>query len=382
MLGASAFLGTGSGAVANPPAATIDAVDYFSGRAIPNVTIAIDGAAIASASGQGQLTPGAGLHSLTVAAAGYATYNGALQWPRGTATRSVALFPVSRVLRAWLAQINADRAANGGSPVALDDMLTIAAYDHAVDMGTRGYFAHFDPHGFAPTTRSLLLGSMMMGAENIAAGYGTWHDAEASFMSERSRLPDRDAADCADERAAAAGHYCNIVWSSHNWVGLADVNVPGSPYGTYYDQEFGDLYGRYDISVPQLSAIGSTVSLDLAPASGASTRATALGVMHAPVAISIATLNADPTCSSRCPAADAVYPAQRALSTRADRVALTPSASELYFVAQYTNVTTYVGAGSWSIAFPSGTIMPDRYTSASYEVTDAATREAAGKTSP
>ena len=65
-----------------------------------------------------------------------------------------------------LALVNADRQANGAPAVQLDDWLTIVAWDHAVDMAVQGYYAHFDPHGLAPTTRSLLLGSMVMGARS------------------------------------------------------------------------------------------------------------------------------------------------------------------------------------------------------------------------
>jgi len=366
------------------PGTTIALTDYFSGAPVTGATVIVDGVAT-SASGTLHLTPSAGLHTLSVTASGYATYNGALQIGSATAiaTRTITLFPVNPLLAQWLAQVNVDRAAAGEPPVALDDMLTIAAFDHASDMGVRGYFAHFDTHGFAPTTRALLLGSMLMGSENIGAGYASWNDVESAFVAERQLLPNQTEADCATAASAATDHYCNIAAPAHNWVGLAIVAVPGSPYGTYYDQEFGDLYGVYDTTaISPLAALGSTVSLELAPANGAAFLSATIATMPAPVPIPIATLNADPACSSQCPPQDQLYPTPSAGTSSGSPVQLTLTTNQLDFVAQNVSTSTYVGAGSWALTWAGGTVTPDRYANLADDVTSADRAAASTRRAP
>jgi len=237
-------------------------VDYFTGAAVTATTTTVDGGT--AAGGPSCLSLGDGVHPVSITAPGYATYNGAIQVPGGAQSRTVSLFPVTASLAGWLALVNADRQANGVPPVGLDNGLTIAAWDHAVDMGLKGYYAHFDPHGFAPTTRSLLLGSMIMGSENLDVGEATYSDAEAAFVAEKQQLPNHAQSDCVNDDKLA-GHYCNLVWTQHNWVGLAIASVPGSPWVMYYDQEFGDLYGYYDTTVlaPE-PALGTSAQLTLA----------------------------------------------------------------------------------------------------------------------
>ncbi len=322
-------------------------VDYFTGAPVTAAATA-DGASAGSGSSL-CFAVGTGLHPVAITASGYATYNGAIQVPGGATHRTVHLFPVGASLQGWLSLVNSDRAANGAGPVQLDNGLTVAAWDHAVDMGTQGYFAHFDPHGLAPTTRSLLLGSMLMGAESCAAADSTYVEAESSFMAEKSSLPDQSASDCAQDDSLA-GHYCNIVWASHNWVGLAIADVPGSPYGTYYDQEFGDLYGYYDTTVlPAEPAIGAGGSLSMLPASGQTYADAYFATMPVPTPISIATLNADPTCASSCPANDQWYPSTttQALGTLAP---FSPdlSQNQIVFAAIYTNEPAFVGAAAYA----------------------------------
>jgi uncharacterized protein YkwD len=364
---------------------TIALSDYFSGAPVSGASVIVDGVATAAAAGALHVTPAVGLHTLAVTAPGYATYNGALQVTSTmtVATRNIALFPVSPLVAQWLAQINVDRAAGGEPAVALDDMLTIAAFDHATDMGVRGYFAHFDTHGFAPTTRALLLGSMLMGSENIAAGYASWSDAESAFVAERLLLPNQTQADCATAASSATDHYCNLAAPSHNWVGLAIAAVPGSPYGTYYDQEFGDLYGVYDTTaITPLATLGSSLSLDLAPANGASFLSATIATMPAPVPIPIATLNADPACATSCPPQDRLYPATVAGSGSGSPAQVTLSTNQLEFVAQNVSVSTYVGAGSWALTWPGGTVSPDRYTDADDDATSADRSAALARRTP
>jgi uncharacterized protein YkwD len=361
-----------------PPQQTVpvSVVDYFTAQAVGAANVSIDGAPAGR-------SLAAGLHTLVVTAPGYATFNGAIQIPAGAPNRTIKLFPVSPSMAAWLAQINADRAANGASAVQLDDMLTIAAYDHAVDEATQGYFAHFDPHGFSPNTRSLLLGSMMQGLEDIAAGYPTWSDAEAAMMAERTALPHQDAADCQTSSEDLAGHYCNIVWPTHNWVGLALLAAPGgaTQYGTYYDQEFGELYGRYDTTVPPTQA--STGTLLFAGANGSTLATGYVATLPPPAPISIATLNADPRCTSMCPAADQWYPTATNADFSADSWPFTSAlgSTQLTFPELYTNVGgLFDGVAVDAVAWPGGTVTPNAYGSSSWNVTTSAARYPASAT--
>jgi hypothetical protein len=351
----------GTSAACAPGAVSVDVVDYFTAAPVDAHATA-DG----SSAGAGSslcFDVGTGLHPVVITAPGYATYNGAIQVPGGATKRTVHLFPVGASLAGWLALVNSDRQANGAPPVQLDNGLTVAAWDHAVDMGTQNYFAHFDPHGFAPTTRSLLLGSMLIGAESCAAGATTYQEAESEFMAEKSSLPNQSPSDCAQDDSLA-GHYCNLVWASHNWVGLAIVDVPGSTYETYFDQEFGDLYGYYDTTVlPPEPSLGASGSLSLLPSAGFSFSDEYVATMPAPSPIPIATLNADPTCASSCPATDEWYPDG---GTDVGGAAPSPvqppfTTSQLVFVAMDSNASTFEASSAWAAFWPGGTVMPESY---------------------
>lgn len=345
-------------------------MDYFTAQAVGSASVSIDGAAATRGLS-------AGLHTLVVTAPGYATFNGAIQIPGGASNRTVKLFPVSPSMAAWLTQINADRAANGASAVQLDDMLTIAAYNHAVDEATQGYFAHFDPQGFSPNTRSLLLGSMMQGLEDIAAGFPTWAGAETAMMGERTALPHQDAADCQTTSEDLAGHYCNIVWPTHNWVGLAILSAPNgaTQYGTYYDQEFGELYGIFDATAPPAQASAGT--LLFAGANGSSLTSGFVATLQIPAPISIATLNADPRCTSMCPAADQWYPTASNAYFSADSWPFTAAlgSAQLTFPELYSNVSgLFDGVAIDAAAWPGGTVTPPTYSSSTWNVTTSVAR--------
>lgn len=360
----------------------VAAVDYFTAQAVGSANVSIDGVS-------GTRSLSAGLHTLVASAPGYATFNGAIQIPAGAVNRTVKLFPISPSMTAWLTQINADRAANGASAVQLDDMLTIAAYDHAVDEATQGYFAHFDPHGFSPNTRSLLLGSMMQGLEDIAAGYATWSGAESAMMAERTALPHQDAADCQTSSEDLAGHYCNIVWPTHNWVGLAILSAPNgaTQYGTYYDQEFGELYGIFDTTVPPTQASAGTLSF--AGANGSTLTSGYLATLPTPAPISIATLNADPLCASTCPAADLWYPTATNAFFSADSWPFTATlgSAQLTFPELYSNVSGLFDAVAIdTVVWPGATVTPTSYTSSTWNVTTSEVRsttsEESGRLAP
>jgi len=341
----------------------LSVVDYFTGHPIAGVTSAIDG----FSPGTSPFCLGPGVHPIRIQASGYAAYNGAIQLPGGATSRTVRLFPVTSSVAAWVALVNSDRQSNGAPAVQLDTGLMIAAWDHAVDMGVQGYFAHFDPHGFSPTTRSLLLGSMMAGWENIAAGAPSYEAAEAAFMSEKTNLPNQSPSDCA-KNYGLAGHYCDIVATSHTSLGLAIASVPGSPWTTYYDQELGDLYGYFDTTVIRPEPlVTASASLTLVPATGETFVYEYAQTMPAPLPIAIATLNADPECSSMCPPGDAWYPMGNTPISYTGVKPYTPmlTASDITFVGLTTNVKTFFGDSALAGFWGGGTVMPDSYGAAS-----------------
>ena len=155
-----------------------------------------------------------------------------------------------------------------------------------------------------------------------------------------------------------------IVFAAHNWVGLGLASVPGSPWGTYYDQEFGDLYGYYDTTVlPPEPALGASASLQMLPAAGQSFVDDYVGTMQAPTPISIATLNADMTCASMCPAGDQWFPGNEMTVGGSTPTPFMPplSQSQMVFAGLATNAMPYVGASAWAGFWPGGTVLPDSY---------------------
>jgi hypothetical protein len=191
-------------------------------------------------------------------------------------------------------------------------------------------------------------------------------------MGEKAMLPNQSPSDCATDDSAA-GHYCNIVAASHNWMGLAIADVPGSPDGTYFDEEFGDLYGYYDTTVvPALPALGTSASLTMVPASGQTFQYEFLETLPTPTPIPVATLNADPLCSSMCPAADQWYPTGNVQVSTSGPVPYSPplTQNQIVFPALETNANPFVGASAYAAFWAGGTTAPTTYgaSSQTYQV--------------
>ena len=343
----------------SPGQFSVTTVDYFTGAPVV-ATATVDGA---PATTFPCLTLATGVHPIAVSAEGYPTYNDAIQVPGGATSRTVKLISITPSLASWLTLVNSDRKANGADPLALDNGLMVAAWDHAVDLGVQGYTAHFDPHGFGPTTRSLMLGSMVISAENLAFGQATYTAAEAAFMAERLMLPHQEPSDCATSYDLA-DHYCDLITTSHNLLGLAITDVPGSPYKTYYDQEFGDLYAYYDTTVlgPE-PALGSNAPVTLIPAAGDTFTYEYVQTMPAPTPIPIATLDADPDCASMCPPGDLSYPTGNTKVSTSGPTPYSPTlnASEIVFLEMTTSATSFFGASVYAAFWGGGTVMPDTY---------------------
>jgi uncharacterized protein YkwD len=104
-------------------------------------------------------------------------------------------------------------------PLRTDARLNRAADKYARLMGTRGFFSHTGPDGSDPGDRMSAEGYRWASyGENIAAGYST-------------------AAAVVDAWLDSPGHCQNIMGRSTE-LGLGHAHVPGSPYGTYWVQDF------------------------------------------------------------------------------------------------------------------------------------------------
>lgn len=136
---------------------------------------------------------------------------------------TVGSFGLDSTEMAFLSLLNDYRQQNGRSPLETTPALNKAAHWMANDLGANGYFAHTDSLGRNPSTRAADCGYPHGVGENIAAGGGL--DAQAVFNVWKN----------------SSGHNANMLGSGYQVIGIARVNVPGSPYGTYWVTKFGSV---------------------------------------------------------------------------------------------------------------------------------------------
>jgi hypothetical protein len=119
--------------------------------------------------------------------------------------------------QAWLTQVNADRSANGASPVILDSLSILAARWKVADMIAKNYCDHTPD----PTIDYYdSIGGIIGTNENLDCGDVTWQNAESTFMA---------------EKATNGGHYLNIVNPNNVWIGLG---IQGSVYAQEFNTTF------------------------------------------------------------------------------------------------------------------------------------------------
>ena len=123
---------------------------------------------------------------------------------------------------AFLTLINNYRAANGRSALKVSPNLNRASTWLGQDMGSKAYFSHTDSLGRSPSTRAQNCGYAGGAGENIAAGT-VWDTAQEAFDAWRN----------------SSGHNANMLNSSYRVIGIARVQVPGSPYNWYWVTNFG-----------------------------------------------------------------------------------------------------------------------------------------------
>lgn len=114
-----------------------------------------------------------------------------------------------------LALVNQHRAANGLSPLCLNNLLNQAAFAHSQDMLTNNYFDHTGLNGSQPWDRIRATGYKgSYFAENIAMGY-------------------QNAAEVFEGWRTSPGHNANMLSPDATEMGLARV-------GDYWTQVFGN----------------------------------------------------------------------------------------------------------------------------------------------
>lgn len=115
---------------------------------------------------------------------------------------------------------NNNRNANGLEPLLASRVLTEAARLQARNMSRLGFFSHTDPQGRGPEERVRIFDSeehFTYVGENIAAGYGSVHQACVGWMH-------------------SAGHLANILGGGYTYIGGGYAD--GGPYHRYYVQVF------------------------------------------------------------------------------------------------------------------------------------------------
>lgn len=121
-----------------------------------------------------------------------------------------------------LARINTLRAGVGAQPVALCQALHHSAVAHATDMATNRFFDHKGSDGSTLAVRvdRTTYGRWTYLAENIAAGQRSVEQVMNGWIN-------------------SPGHYANLTSTNVTHVGLGFIQSSGSPYGTYWVQNFG-----------------------------------------------------------------------------------------------------------------------------------------------
>jgi uncharacterized protein YkwD len=102
---------------------------------------------------------------------------------RDVSPASVSTNPAALVQQQVLSLVNQNRRRGGCDDLSLDRRLIDAAYDHAVDMARRGYFAHESPNGDGAGDRVSEAGYRWRRyGENIARGQESAYEVVDGWM--------------------------------------------------------------------------------------------------------------------------------------------------------------------------------------------------------
>lgn len=125
-----------------------------------------------------------------------------------------------------IALVNAQRATHGLPPLAVSPELTTAARSYAQAMAIGGFFSHTGPDGSTFISR------------NEAAGYRDWDYLEENLAAGQTTPEQVMVA-----WMGSPDHRQNILSPHVHEIGVGHVYRPGSYYGHYWVQEFGDRPG-------------------------------------------------------------------------------------------------------------------------------------------
>jgi uncharacterized protein YkwD len=145
--------------------------------------------------------------------------------------------------------VNLEREIANLHPLAWDNALGAAAWDHSTDMAQQDYFSHTSLDGRQFNQRITAAGyPYSTGGENIACGYSTPQAVMNGWMN-------------------SAGHRANILNASFCDIGVGYAFESASSYRYYWTQDFGRRSG-----VSVCAASGDPVSgNDAAPTDSAAT---------------------------------------------------------------------------------------------------------------
>lgn len=211
-------------------------------------------AATTAADGSYTLTPTTlGPNYVYVYAANHATLHQTLELNTvATTVRDLKVTTPTAAETAWLALINADRAAygHGAGPLIFDESALEAGRYWAAFMATNGYYAHcipytacsglatsnppsYQPYDDNPSDRYAHFFGIDYPYENIGALYlGTFADDENQITSERNNCPGGIASGCPSSETT--GHWINLVDPTRVWAGVGIANN---------GQTFNPIYG-------------------------------------------------------------------------------------------------------------------------------------------
>src|SRR5680860_704302 len=193
----------------------------------------------------------------------------------------------------FLELINDYRQQNGLNTLLLSDTVEDAARKHNLDMGHYGFFDHtslqsdYFPEGSAPWDRMEAVGYNYntYTGENIAAGYET---ASQVFQGWKN----------------SPGHNANMLKPEYKVIGISREYVPGSPYGYYWNTDFG---GHVDPSAHTAGTAGgggsepTTTTTTEAPATTTTTVAPTTTTTEAPTTTTTTEAPTTTTTTTKAP---------------------------------------------------------------------------------
>jgi len=115
-----------------------------------------------------------------------------------------------------LEMVNEERAVAKAPPVAIDDLATRVATDHAIEMATHEFASHWGRNGFKPYHRYSFAGGTDATQENVSAADNTWSNKMSDLKQDTSYLHLR----LYQETPPNDGHRKTILAPQHTHVGF------------------------------------------------------------------------------------------------------------------------------------------------------------------